>query len=198
MDSWLQRLMVRGSARSVERFRRAAWVDRRPVYITFSGRLRKQWLSFRRLSRRLLPWERPRELQDPLDLAVEPKVRWGRWWELQFNFQLTRFEPAELLTDVSRGFPDLVFVLGTVAWPMGANEGALIFRGTAERWVLPCREESRIRRRMLKESDDEAVRDMLADFEFLETVVHHWDRASERLLKRIDAEPAEEAVHLPS
>src|SRR5271167_3122336 len=99
MDSWLQRLMVRGPAPDVAAFRRAAASLSKPAYLTVSPELQTQKLSFKKLRAALAPQhsgkidENPEE---PWDLVVDPVQRFkDGTTEVTFRFQLARFECEE-------------------------------------------------------------------------------------------------------
>src|SRR5881296_143622 len=117
-DSWLQRLVVRGSAPDVAAFTRAARSGERPRYLTVSRPLRTQKLSFEKLKGVLPPTIAGRvapEPEEPWDLVVEQcRLRDGTV-EVTYKFQLSEFECEPLIVAVSKLYPRLCFVLGCVA-----------------------------------------------------------------------------------
>jgi hypothetical protein len=192
MDSWLQRLVVRGPAPDVAAFRRAAASRSKPAYLTVSPELETQALSFRKLRDALAPQrcgkidENPEE---PWDLVVDPVQRFkDGTTEVTYRFQLSRFECEELIREVSKLYPQLCFVLGCVARANDEQSSRLMQRGRVSRWRLP----DRIREAIMgdlpdetEDEDDEVAWDLAeADWAMMDTVVDHWRSKVDRLISR--------------
>ena len=94
---------------------------------------RTQRLSFAKLSG-LLPPQRARRfvvtLEEPWDLVVDPpeKLTDGLR-KVTYGFQLSAFEPEDLIIEVSRLYPRLCFVIGCVAPSVDAQSSLLVHNG---------------------------------------------------------------------
>ena len=78
MDSWLQRLVVRGPAPDAAAFRRAASSRSKPAYLTVGPELRAHKLSFKKLRAALAPKHSGKideDPEEPWDLVVDPARR---------------------------------------------------------------------------------------------------------------------------
>jgi hypothetical protein len=90
VDSWLQRLVVRGTVADVAAFKKAAASASKPYYLYQRAQLRTQRLSFVRL-RASLPQTLAREIDDP----QEP-------WDLVIDHPIvSKMELSNLPTDFS-------------------------------------------------------------------------------------------------
>jgi hypothetical protein len=192
MDSWLQRLVVRGPADDMAAFKRAAASRSKLAYLTVDPQHRTQKLSFKKL-RALLPPKHSAKIDDdpeePWDLVVD------RVWRLNdgtrqitYRFQLAHFDCDTLIREVSKLYPRLCLVLGCVE-PAGDEQLSLLaYRGRVSRWRLP----DAIREEMLfeipidaKDDDDEAAW-MLdeANWAMMDMVVEHWRTKVDKLMSR--------------
>ncbi len=190
MDSWLQRLVVRGPAPDVAAFRRAAASRSKPAYLTVNPELQTQELSFKKLRAALLP-QRSAKIdenpEEPWDLVVDPLQRFNDGTtEVTYRFQLSRFDCEELIRQVSNLYPQLCFVLGCVA-PAGDEQSSrLMHRGRVSRWRLP----DWIREAIMgdlpdetEDEDDEVAWDLAeANWAMMDTVVDHWRTKVDKLM----------------
>ena len=180
-DSWLQRLVVRGSAPDVAAFTRAAGSGERPRYLTVSRPLRTQKLSFEKLKGVLPPTIAGRvapEPEEPWDLVVEQcRLRDGTV-EVTYKFQLSEFECEPLIVAVSKLYPRLCFVLGCVASFVDQQSSLFIHDGQTWSWDLPSRRKAAIWVKVPEETNDNAdqVTRALAeaDWAMMDEVVDHW------------------------
>jgi hypothetical protein len=183
-DSWLQRLVVRGPAADVAAFRRAVASREKPQYLTVKPGCRTQKLSFAKLRSLLLP-RRARqidtELEEPWDLVVEPtETLKGSSVELTYKFQLSEFEPDDLILEVSKLYRRLCFVLGCVAPDVDEQSSRLIQAGRRSReWRLPAKRKAAIWKELVPEETDDNSDEVTwglaeADWQFMDEVVAHW------------------------
>lgn len=141
MDSWLQRLVVRGQPSDVSTFRKAAKSSKRAMSLTVDGE-RTQVLSFERLRGALPKGQLTTRLEEPIeepwDLVVDPPSRVDDGTvELTYKFQLSKYEPEVLIIAMSRQYPRLCFVLGLVAPSSDEQSSLLIHNGRSWAWRLP-------------------------------------------------------------
>lgn len=190
MDSWLQRLVVRGPAPDVAAFRRAAASRSKPAYLTVSPQLQTQQLSFKKLRAALAPQHSRRidqNPEEPWDLVVDRARRFkDGTTEVTYRFQLARFECEELIREVSKLYPQLCFVLGCVA-PAGDEQSSqLVYRGRVSRWRLPDRIKEAILGDLPNETEFEDDEDAWAlaeaDWAMMDTVVDHWGNRMDQLM----------------
>ena len=200
MDSWLQRLVVRGPAADVTTFRKAAASPAQPIYMTMAPQLRTQKLSFIKLIAAL-----PEKLasaigkpEEPWDLVMDPAdtITDGTI-ELTYKFQLDAFECELLVAAISTVYPRLCFVLGTVE-PSGDEQSSLMAHsGKVWRWRVSNRLKNIITAKIPEETaeNEGEVSSALAeaDWEMMDAVVEHW---KEKVTK-ISSEVALEATLSP-
>jgi hypothetical protein len=193
-DSWLQRLVIRGPAPAIARFRAAAVGKAKPQYATMKPVRRTQRLSFQKLRSQLPPKLARRhdaDLEEPWDLLVDPARRFKDGsLELTYKFQLSRFEPETLIIDVSRVHSQLCLVLGCVAPHVDDQSSLLVHAGRSWRWRLPARHAEAIRSKLVPEAtgdnDDEVFwAEAEADWALMDEVVGHWHPKVEALVARI-------------
>ncbi len=156
-DSWLQRLIVRGSAPDVAAFTGAAKSRQRPYYLTVKPQLRIQRLSFETL-KALLPVRVARraalEPEEPWDLVVEQRRLKDGTVEVTYKFQAERIRVRPLMIAVSKRYPRLCFVLGCVASSIDQQSSMFIYNGQATSWDLPNRRKAAIRAKVPEETAD--------------------------------------------
>jgi hypothetical protein len=188
-DTWLQRLVVRGPTAEVRRFRRAAQGRAPTRYLTVKRHLRTQRLSFIVL-RALLPRVSARaigEVEEPWDLAIDPLRRHDDGTlELTYKFQQSAFECDSLITEVSKLYPALCFVIACVAPSTDSQYSTLVHGGRTWAWTLPDRRKRAIWADVPESTGEngDAVFQALvkADWQMMDTVASHWDRKAAQLL----------------
>ncbi len=148
-----------------------------------------------------LPPARAREIkhepQEPFDLSIDGPAKYKDGTAgLTFYFQLSAFECEGLLAAVSKGYPRLVFVLGTVAPHVDEQSSLLARAGRVWRWRLPRRQCESIYAKAARaadradsqgndEEDETLVLFWEADGRAMDTVVNHWNEKVARLLAKI-------------
>ena len=180
-DSWLHRLVVRGSTPDIAAFTRAAGTPERPDYLPVTRQLRTQKLSFEKL-KALLPVavarRVAREIHEPSDLVLEQRRLRDETVEVTYKFQLSGFECEPLIVAVSKLYPRLCFVLGCVASFVDQQSSMFIHTGQSWSWNLPSRRKAAIWAKVPEETDDnaDAVTRALAeaDLAMIDEVVGHW------------------------
>jgi hypothetical protein len=193
-DSWLQRLVVRGPASEVVAFQCAVASRAKPEYVTVKPACRTQRLSFVKLNR-LLPRRRARELEpaleEPWDLVVDPVRRLDDGSrEITYKFQLSAFEPEEMVIEVSRLYPRLCFVSGSVAPSVDEQSSVLAHNGRSWKWRLPVRQKNAIWKKMVPEEtadngDEVSWALAEADWKMMDEVVTHWRPRMDILMARM-------------
>jgi hypothetical protein len=146
MNTWLQRVVVRGPAKEVIAFSRNAGTRDKAHYVYERAHLRTQRLSFIKLYDSL-PVKLARKvsiekdgMQEPFDLSIEPirKFRDGTA-VVTYRFQLSAMEPENFVTVLSELYASLCFLVGMVDPNTGTAGSILAHRGKASRWQLPVR-----------------------------------------------------------
>jgi hypothetical protein len=171
---------VLGPSEDVKAFARAASGCRPPEFDSPSDKPVKTPLSFETLYN-LLPAKARRnvhEVEDePYDLVSERFVTGKNGnGEKSYAFMSTRYEPDLLLTEVSKLFPCLCFILGWVAPNVDEAASKLIRNGTVKQYRMPGNQRSRIRASKYKEWGEDCLEaDIEADWDMLDEVVKHWD-----------------------
>lgn len=193
-DSWLQRLVVRGPASEVAAFQRAVASPEKPRYVTVTPTCQTQRLSFAKLSS-LLPRRQARrfaaELEEPWDLVVDPARQFEDGSrEATYKFQLSAFEPEDLIIEVSRRYPHLCFVVGCVAPSADAQSSLLVHNGRAWQWRLPVRRKNAIWKKVVPEETEDNSDEVTwglaeADWQMMDEVVAHWQPKIDRLMARV-------------
>jgi hypothetical protein len=198
MDSWLQRLVVRGTAADVAAFRKAAASPSKPHYFELlfeRARQRTQKLSFIRL-RALLPSRLADgidEPQEPWDLVIEPPHRFRDGTiEITYRFQLNAFECENLIIAVSTIYPRLCFVLGVVD-PAGDEQSSMmVHAGRVWRWRISNRLKESICAKIpedTEDNEDEVFWALVeADCEMMDEVVNHWKEKVSKIVSNIKRE----------
>jgi hypothetical protein len=193
-DSWLQRLVVRGPACEVSALQRAVASPEKPEYVTMKPACRTQRLSFAKVIG-LLPRQDARSFEDdfeePWDLVVDPVRRFKDGSrEVTYRFQLSGFEPEDLILEVSRLYPRLCFVIGCVAPNVDDQSSQLVHDGRRWQWHLPVRRKNAIWKKVVPEetgynSDEVGWKLAEADWEMMDEVVAHWQPRMDTLLARV-------------
>jgi len=192
-DSWLQRLVVCGPASEVAAFQRAVASPVKPEYLTVKPACRTQRLSFAKLSH-LLPRRQARrfeaECEEPWDLVVDPgrRLKDGSL-EVTYKFQLSAFEPEDMIIQVSRLYPQLCFVIGCVAPSVDAQSSLLAHHGRSWQWRLPVRRKNAIWKKLVpketEDNSDEVTWGLAeADWQMVDEVVAHWRPRMDTLVAR--------------
>lgn len=205
MDSWLQRLVVRGPAADAAAFRRAASSRSKPTYLTVDPELRAQKLSFKKLRAMLAPKHTAKiddDPEEPWDLLVYPALRLNDGTkELTYRFQLAQFDCNVLIREVSKLYSRLCFVLGCVASDHDEQWSLLAHRGRVSRWRLPEQIKQAILGDLPAETEDEddevAWALAEADWAMMDTLVDHW-RAKVDKLMSVAMEPRHPNPRRPS
>jgi len=198
-DYWLHWLVVQGPRRDVTAFRRAATANR-------TSRSKGSRLSFKRLMSILLSsdsidqnllWVEPLDL----DVGSTRDLQHGMV-EVVYSFQLRGAEIEPLLIEVSRHYPRLCFILGTVSPSTDEQESRLIDNGREQLWQLPASQKEKIVAPVIAimerleamndpsdEDEDESFwASVQADAEMMVAVVDHWDGVAKKQLARIAAD----------
>lgn len=193
-QSWLQRLVVRGPASEITAFRRAVASPDQPVYVTMKPECRTQRLSFTKMAG-LLPRHRVRkfeaDIEEPWDLVVEPPRPFKDGSrEVTYKFQLSTFEPEELIITVSRLYPWLCFVIGCVACDMEVESSRLVHNGRSWRWRLPVGRGNAIWKKLVPEETEDNSDDVFwgvteAEWQIMDEVVAHWQPRMDALMARV-------------
>jgi hypothetical protein len=194
MDSWLQRLVVRGPAAEVRAFQRAVASPAKPIYLTPPTACRRQRLSFAKL-RSLLPRQQaprfPADLEEPWDLVVDPVEQFKDGSrQVMFRFQLSRFEPENLIIEASRLYPELCFVVACVAPHADDQSSVLVHQGRSWCWRLPRRRKNAIWKKLVPEETEDNADEVTfalaeADWQMMDEVVDHWRRKMGKLMARV-------------
>ena len=193
-DSWLQRLVVRGPAAEVTAFRRAVASREKPEYRTIERECATQKLSFAKL-RTLIPGRPVRrfdgEVEEPWDLSVDRarRLKDGSL-ELTYRFQLSAFEPDDLIVEVAKVYPRLCFVIGCVAPNVDEQSSRLVHGGRSWGWRLSSRRKEAIWKQLVPEETDDNNDELLwgevqADWQMMDEVVAHWRPKMDTLVARV-------------
>jgi len=191
-DSWLQRLVVRGPVADVTAFQPAVASREKPEYRTIKRECRTQKLSFVKL-RALIPGapEFDDEVEEPWDLSVgrARRLRDGSL-ELTYRFQLSAFEPDDLIVEVAKVYPRLCFVLGCVAPTVDEQSSRLVHGGRSWGWRLSSRRKEAIWKQLVPEETDDNTDEVLwgevqADWQMMDEVVAHWRPKMDTLVARV-------------
>jgi hypothetical protein len=193
MDSWLQRLVVRGVPADVAAFEKAAASPSKPEYLYQRAQLRTQRLSFVKL-RAALPSRLADgidEPQEPWDLFIEkPKRFRDGSLETTYRFQLSEFEPENLIAAVSGLYPRLTFVLGTVAPDADEQSSLLAHAGKVWRWWISKRLKESICAKIPEDTEDngdEVFWQLVeADSKMMDVVIDHWKEKVGRVIAQIN------------
>jgi hypothetical protein len=196
MDSWLQRLVVRGLTVDVKAFAKAAAGPGSPAYLTTRVRFRTQKLSFARLLASLPPGLARSirgELQEPWDLDMDllHRCRDGSA-KLTYYFQLNSFECEDLFVAISKVHARLCFVLGMVA-PAGDEQSSLLaHNGKGWLWRMPRKQTESIYAKAANDADgaegnedDDLSAFWEADGRAMDVVVNHWNKKVNQLTAAI-------------
>jgi hypothetical protein len=191
-DCWSHRLVVQGPTKDVAAFRRAATANR-------TSRSEGSRLSFKRLMR-LLPADNVIDQQllwiEPQDLFVNPasKLEDGMV-EMVHGFEMSRGSISPLLVEISRLYPSLCFILGTV-FPSGDEQAScFIHNGRLEMWTLPRGQRDACYGAVPQVPDDpseeekadEFWAELQADWAAMDAVVDHWVSTAKKTRARIAA-----------
>jgi hypothetical protein len=192
-NSWLNRIVVRGSLSDVTEFRRSARANYDGEYLTVFTRSKRMQLSFECLNAALaahLGSDLELALDDPFDLVVDPMRKLKRGMvELTYKFLLSDGEPKPLLIELSRIYPRLCFVLGWVDPNSDDKAGCFIYKGRSKTWRLPTSHIRAIFALVPAETDENEDEVSLAEDEaywaIMDAVVNHWDQKAEETLVMI-------------
>jgi hypothetical protein len=187
-DSWINRLVVAGPVKDVQKFARVAMAFVPPDFGICSRKPVKAALCFESLYK-LLPASGRKRVsyieQEPEDLTCERLVMSNNGTgHKEYKFMLSCYEPDSLFIEVSRIFPFLCFVLGWVAYHVDEAASKFIRHGKVRRFDLPdrrCRQIWAIKNKEWGEDSYEA--DTEADWAMLDAVVSHWDKTLANVLK---------------
>jgi hypothetical protein len=146
-DPWINRLVVSGPVDEVRRFQDCAATGK-PQSATALSFKKLQALVHEDdrvgLDKPVDPWDDSNKSNPD---GVGPPHAEARhhpgFMDLEYNFSLVRFEPDDLLVQVSRLFPRLCFVLGWVA-PANDEAGSRFIQNgdVLERWLSDAERES--------------------------------------------------------
>lgn len=191
-DLSLQWLVVQGVDADVAAFRRAARANR-------TSRSEGSPLSFRRLMD-ILPAgtfvDEDLRRGELFDLAVDPtrKLEPGMA-EVAYSFQLHRGDLEAFLLQLSRVYPRLCFILGTVAPSVDQQESCFVHDGRMQSWTLPESQREKLLAAVpeipddasSEEEDEEFWALVEADGAMMHAVVDHWAGTAEKTRARIAA-----------
>ena len=160
--------------------------------MTVKPQLRNQRLSFEAL-KALLPIRVARraapEPEEPWDLVVEQRRLKDGTVEVTYKFQLSEFECEPLMIAVSKCYPRLCFVLGTVASSVDQQSGMFIHNGQARSWDLSNRRKAAILAKVPQETadnSDEVTQALTeADWAMMDEVVDHWTPKATQVMARL-------------
>jgi hypothetical protein len=183
VDFYLQRLVVRGRSNEVAAFKEAAASRAKSAYGYWTGKeLQTQRLSFLKLYRSLPPalTRNIGEPQEPWDLWVNRRRRHvDLTISITYGFQLSHSACDKLIIAISKVYPLLCFVLGTVAPNVDEQSSFFAHCGKASRWHLTDTRKNAILERLPEQTDDneDEVSCGLdeADWEMMDEVIDHWD-----------------------
>jgi hypothetical protein len=187
-DLSLQTLVVQGVDREVAAFRRVSRANR-------TSRSEGSPLSFRRLMRVLPAGAATDEYLrrgDLFDLVVDPtcKLEHGMA-ETTYKFQLHRGDLEAFIVEISQIYPQLCFILGTVAPSADQQESCFIHDGQLQSWRLPESQREKLLAAVPEDTDDnqdqvfwELVQ---SDWAMMDAVVDHWAVTAERKRAEIAA-----------
>jgi hypothetical protein len=198
-DPWLNRLTVYGSAADLAAFAKAATdpkilrrqLARRP------NRANRLGLSFNALFTALpRAWRTGLDAQivDPWDLTVDRPVKvTRRLAERSYRFMLDRYEPDELLRQVSRQYPRLCLVLGWVDPASDTQASRLIHAGRSRLYELSERQKIRLYAQVPEEgaAPDTDILDasIEADRAALDAVMARWVPKVAAILREVKLRP---------
>jgi len=190
-DPWINRLVVAGPVEDAKAFAKAATGFEPPEFDSPSDKPVKTPLSFEALYN-LLPAKAKRHVpnieDEPAGLISERLVTRKKGnAEKIYRFELSRYEPDSLLTEVSKLFPPLILLLGWVAPSVDEACSKFIKNGKVRRYRLSADRSGEIRASKYKEWGEDCLdADIEADWLMLDEVVKHWDKVLFRLkgLKR--------------
>jgi hypothetical protein len=199
-NDWINRLIVRGPAKDVEAFAKAA-TDPRILKHQLekpSNRGPQHGLSFDALLSGLpTSWATRlnREVTNPWDLSVDRPVRLkGELIERTYRFQLRHYEPDTLLIKVSKQYARLCFVLGWVDPNSDDQASRFIHSGHSVLYRLPERRKRVLHARVPAEgtaNESEIFWALIeADWAMMDAVVAHWDRRAAAILHQIAPSPS--------
>lgn len=192
MDAWLQRLVVRGPKSDVAAFAKVAAGPGEPDYQTVTPQFKTQRLSFVKLMA-ALPSRAVRSIegepQEPWDLSLYRRRHKDGTRELDFAFQLDSFECESLVVAVSRLYPRLCFVLGTIAPSVDEHSSLLAHNGRCWRWKIPTKRAEEIFKKIVPQETEENADEVdyayyEMDWVMMDEVVDHWKSKVQDLLHR--------------
>jgi len=189
MDSWLQRLAVRGPADDIAAFKKATASPSKADYLYERAQFRTQRLSFVKLRSALPPSlaDGIDEAQDPWDLVIDPPRRFRDGTiEITYRFQLDAFEPENLIAAASTMFPRLMYVLGTVAPSADEQSSLLAHAGKVRRWRISNRIKEPICAKIPEETEDNGDEVLWAlaeaDSKMMDEVMNHWKKKVDEII----------------
>ena len=109
--------------------------------------------------------------------------RWRRYYRTEYSLEVTNYEVHELVRPLSRGYPDLVFVVSELCGDDGGVVSVLLHGGRCRRWELSERGAERHWRVAANAGgvpslddayEDEAVRSE-AEGAMLDEALNRWD-----------------------
>lgn len=189
MNTWLQRLLVRGPADSVSAFCKAARSEEKARYVNERASRRTQRLSLVKLYKALPPnlaskVDTNRDgMQDPFNLSIDPLKRFrDGTTAVTYRFQLSAMEPENFITVLSGLYSRLCFVVGTVDPNSNEASSILAYQGKASQWRLPARRIDAI----YPDVDESDLWDFVeSDWKAMDEVMDHWKAKAEKLIVKI-------------
>jgi hypothetical protein len=160
-DPWINRLVVAGPIGDVKAFAKSAIGFGPPDFWDSANKPAKLSLSFAALYD-LLPAKAqrcvPKVDDEPADLVSERSVTGkNKNGEKIYRFQLSSYEPDLLLTEISKLFPGLSFILGWVAPNVDEACSKLIKDGKVRRFDLSVNRRETIRASKYKEWGEDCL-----------------------------------------
>ena len=106
-------------------------------------------------------------------------------------FQLHRGDLEAFLVQISRVFPRLCFILGTVEPSLDQEESCFVHDGRKQSWTLPASQKEKLRAAVPEETDDNEDDVFWAlvwtDWAILDALVDHWASTAATTRVRIAA-----------
>lgn len=188
-DPWINRLVVTGPVEDAKAFSKAATGFQLPELGSSSKKPVKLLLSFTALYN-LLPekaQKRVPEVDDEPDDLIAERLVTGKNGngEKIYRFELSSYEPDLLLAEVSKCFPRLIFVLGSVAPNVGEAASKFIRNGKSRHYDMPDNRQEEIRNSKYEEWGEDCLdADWEADWLMLDEVVAHWNETLKAVKKK--------------
>jgi hypothetical protein len=189
-DPWINHFVVVGPIDDVRAFVRAAVGSQPPDWDSSSTKPVRLSLSFSAFYKRLPPSAKrrvPEVESEPYELNSDRMVlRKDGHAEKTYRFELSHYEPDLLLTEVSKLFPRLCFILGWVAPNVDEAASKFIRAGKVRLHRMSDSRREEIREGKCKEwGEDSFEADIEGDWVMLDEIVEHWTPTVTATLKEV-------------